>query len=534
MLYSLIDERDLMPNFFRALALTLLLPLLLTTAQAQPQSSAEAGADYRRRLQAYNAAWQAYDAEATAYWALVTDKRRLRLAKRGRGEAVSLEDYVLAQPPVYAGPVCPRDPSVKQEDQPADMPELPVVADFLRNAKEHFGFEPEQVNELDFKRAYVKVAAREGITRDQVVRIYGFETGGNGKFDAQAGLIFNKPGARAISTALGYNQLLTANTTSLLAGKGSRFVKVLQERAAALSGEERKKLERKIEALKRMVAFSRTVPEQWSEHVKLARTQAEALAATRTFAAGAVNASTDLVTLAGHGFAANQAVTYRGPRKLDFYAGVVDATAETIALGTAAQPHGLVDGDQVVYRIEDVVLERPTNQPAAALGGLSANGTYFVKAVDATTVKLATSAQNLANGVFVNLSVSSAAQLTKHSLQKAAERAITAPPTTSLWPLMYLVVECSEKSAPSASGCCQAGDRKVLSTTVRAPLRRAAAVIAAMSVMRSSGLLGVSIHTSCVGLAMAAASARSSANFTKSTCSSPRRRQASNRRYVPP
>ncbi|MBL8532478.1 MAG: hypothetical protein JNL33_01380, partial [Betaproteobacteria bacterium] len=159
--------------------------------------------------------------------------------------------------------------------------------------------------------------------------------------------------------------------------------------------------------------------------VKLARTQAEALATTKTFAAGAVNASTDLVTLAGHGFAANQAVTYRGPRKLDFYANGVDVTAETIALGTESQPHGLVDGDQVVYRIEDIVLERPTNQPAAALGGLSANGTYFVKAVDATTVKLATSAQNLANGVFVNLSVSSAAQLTKHSLQKAAERAIT-------------------------------------------------------------------------------------------------------------
>lgn len=243
--------------------------------EAKPavQPTPEAMAEYKKKLKECTEARAKHEAVAVPYWSRVGEKRQARIAKRRHGEQVTLDDYVLEQPPVYAGPVCPRDPSVKQEDQPADMPELPVVADFLRNAKEHFGFEPEQVNELDFKRAYVKVAAREGITRDQVVRIYGFETGGNGKFDAQAGLIFNKPGARAISTALGYNQLLTANTTSLLAGKGSRFVKVLQERAAALSGEERKKLERKIEALKRMVAFSRTVPEQWSEHVKLARTQ---------------------------------------------------------------------------------------------------------------------------------------------------------------------------------------------------------------------------------------------------------------------
>jgi hypothetical protein len=48
--------------------------------------------------------------------------------------------------------------------------------------------------------------------------------------------------------------------------------------------------------------------------------------------------------------------------------------------------------------------------------------------------------------------------------------ATTAPPTTSLWPLMYLVVECSTKSAPKSSiGRCSAGDRKVLSTSASAP-----------------------------------------------------------------
>lgn len=236
-------------------------------------SQDKAMADYQKKLKECTAARATHEAVAVPYWARVGDKRKLRVAKRRNGEPVVLSDYVLEQPPVYAGPPCPRDPSVKQEDQPEDKPELPVVADFLRSAKEHFGFEPDQANETDFKRAYAKVASSAGITREQAVRIYGFETGGNGKFDAQAGLIFNKPGARAISTALGYNQLLTANTTSLLAGKGSHFVKVLQMRAAELPGEQRKKLERKADILKRMVAFSRSVPEQWGEHVRLARTE---------------------------------------------------------------------------------------------------------------------------------------------------------------------------------------------------------------------------------------------------------------------
>jgi hypothetical protein len=241
-----------------------------SSAKPSPQ---QAIGDYQRKLKECTAARDKHEAVAGPYWSRVSDKRKSRFAKRRGGEAVALSDYVLDQPPVYSGPPCPRDPSVKQEDQPADKSELPVVADFLRSAKEHFGFVPEKASETDFKRAYAKVAAAAGITREQAVRIYGFETGGNGRFDAQAGLIFNKPGARAISTALGYNQLLTANTASLLATKGGHFVKILQERGAGLPSEERRKLERKAEVLKRMVSFSRSVPQQWGEHVRLARTE---------------------------------------------------------------------------------------------------------------------------------------------------------------------------------------------------------------------------------------------------------------------
>ncbi len=51
-----------------------------------------------------------------------------------------------------------------------------------------------------------------------------------------------------------------------------------------------------------------------------------------------------------------------------------------------------------------------------------------------------------------------------------------------------------------------------------------------MSVIRSKGLLGVSIHNNDEGLDSAASTAASSLKFTKSTMRSPRRRHASNRR----
>jgi hypothetical protein len=76
-----------------------------------------------------------------------------------------------------------------------------------------------------------------------------------------------------------------------------------------------------------------------------------------------------------------------------------------------------------------------------------------------------------------------------------ASLATTAPPTTSLWPFTYLVVECTTRSAPSASGFCSAGDRNVLSTANKAPARWLAREGRARSVSRSSGLLGVSAQT---------------------------------------
>ena len=74
------------------------------------------------------------------------------------------------------------------------------------------------------------------MTREQAVRVYSFETGGNGNHDMQSGLSASRPGSRAISTAIGYNQLLTTNSVELMAEQGHEFVKALAEKAATLSG----------------------------------------------------------------------------------------------------------------------------------------------------------------------------------------------------------------------------------------------------------------------------------------------------------
>ena len=246
--------------------------LLLATQVVHAQPPAMTTADYQARLAQYQAARSAYEAEATAYWDAIGEKRRARNAKRRDHLPISLDDYVLTQPPIYTGPPRPVDPSAPAPP-PAERPEIPVVGDFLKNAAEQFGFVPDRpASDLDFKRVYAKAALAGGLTREQIVGVYAFETGGNGTYDSQAGLVPYRPGARAISPAVGYNQLLSTNTVSLLAEDGNHYLQALRQKAKGLSGPAKMTMERKIEGLKRMIAYSRSVPNRWSDHDRLAKT----------------------------------------------------------------------------------------------------------------------------------------------------------------------------------------------------------------------------------------------------------------------
>jgi hypothetical protein len=247
-------------------------PPAVAGAMAQA-ASPQAIAEYRRKLKEYQEARAAFDQEAGAYWSSIAEKRRGRNAKRRDRQQIALDDYVLTQPPVYSGPKRPVNPSPEPEEKPRQRKAIPLVADLLKAAVDHFQFAPQRAaSEVEFKRAYARVASAAGLTREQAVRVYSFETGGNGNHDMQSGLSASRPGSRAISTAIGYNQLLTTNTVELLAEQGHEFVHALMQRAAQLSGAARQAMDRKIAVLKRMVAFARTVPDEWSQHEKLADT----------------------------------------------------------------------------------------------------------------------------------------------------------------------------------------------------------------------------------------------------------------------
>ena len=229
-------------------------------------------ARYRRDLAAYMQGQASYAAAAEAYWSAIAEKRHLRAAQRARHEPISLDDYVLTQPPVYTGPPKPRDPSKPHEAAPAPAIYVPVVPDFLAAAQREFKFVPRRPqSESEFKRVYAKVALAAGLSKEQIVRIYGFEAGGNGDYDVQAGLEYDKR-ARAITTALGYNQLLATNTVEIVAEKGAQFVRSLEARAAQLAEAEKQALQSKLAIVRRMIDVSKGVPDDWNEYQMLANT----------------------------------------------------------------------------------------------------------------------------------------------------------------------------------------------------------------------------------------------------------------------
>ncbi len=260
-----------------ALAGVLLVPLVTgiapfaATRPAQAESAApglkKRIALYRKKLAVYEKARAAFDKRAAPYWKSVSKTRSQRRRKFADKQTVTLADYVLEQPPLYRGPPEPENPEEKPETRP-----IPIVADFLQHAKEQFGFTPKApARETDYKRAYARSAAAAGLTKEACVKIYGFESGGNGTYDVQAGLEYDRR-ARAISTALGYNQLLTTNSVELVAEGGDIFIAALRKKAEGARAERRAELEAKIAILAKMIRFARSVPDDWNAHGRLAKT----------------------------------------------------------------------------------------------------------------------------------------------------------------------------------------------------------------------------------------------------------------------
>src|SRR6266702_65729 len=104
---------------FVALALLAVAPRAVAAEQAMSAATADAMAqaaspqaiaEYKRKLREYQEARAAFEQEASADWNSIADKRRGRNAKRRDRQSIALDDYVLTQPPVHAGPKRPVDP----------------------------------------------------------------------------------------------------------------------------------------------------------------------------------------------------------------------------------------------------------------------------------------------------------------------------------------------------------------------------------------------------------------------------------------
>ncbi len=233
-------------------------------------------------FQEWKAARREYEGQLDTYWEKVDEKRQARKPKRAAKLAFDSNDYVMSFPPNYKGPKLGSELAKKyekflddqQKSQPVPPKELPTVADYLDAAKRVYNFIPDRVSEKEFKRRYAEEALALGLTKEQVVRVYALETGGNGTYDMQSGIHPIKKTGRAISSAIGYAQLLDANSVDELAQHGNQFVERLAEklRNPNLTAERRAALKAKLAALKHMIVNVKRVPKNWEADQAYAKT----------------------------------------------------------------------------------------------------------------------------------------------------------------------------------------------------------------------------------------------------------------------
>jgi hypothetical protein len=236
-----------------------------------------------QQFQAWRTSRRVHEAQLDAYWLQVETKRAERRKKKAAKLDLVSADYVQTFPPRYEGPQLPPDLQRAWakfiEDEEAKNPqpppkEIPGLEDFLAAARRVYGFEPERVSERAFKERYAEEALALGLSKAQVVRIYALETGGQGTADMQSGVHPIRKTGKPISTALGYAQLLDANSVSELARHGRRFITRLEQMAQRpdTPRERAVQLRTKVAILTRMWSDARSVPDVWAQHQVFAKT----------------------------------------------------------------------------------------------------------------------------------------------------------------------------------------------------------------------------------------------------------------------
>ena len=252
------------------------IPQVARAEEIQPDLAARLTPAQQRAYVAHRTARNKFEREHSAYWNKVEAKRDVRRAKRIMRQAFEADDYVQVQPPKYQGPDLPPDVAriIAEMRPPSEEKQLASVTDFLAAAKAQFGFVPKRISEAEFKRSYAREALKVGLTKDQVVRVYALETGGMGTYDMQSGINPVTRQGRPISSALGYAQLLHANSVGGVVKHGDEFVRRLLALAAVPGTPANRVTELKAKAviLRKMIRAARTVPNEWYVHMRFANT----------------------------------------------------------------------------------------------------------------------------------------------------------------------------------------------------------------------------------------------------------------------
>lgn len=251
-------------------------------AEIRQAVMAQLDPEQQAAFQSYLSAQRKHSARVDAYWGKIEDLKRARSVKRKARQIFTLDDYVLEFPPEYKGPqlsariqkLLAAERQRRETPTVPDKSQIPSVSDFLDHARRHYSFVPERISEVEFKRRYAREALKHGLGKEQVVRVYALETGGRGTYDMQAGIHPIKRTGQPISTALGYAQLLSANSISELVKHGGAFASRLEAMASApgVSEARRKELRQKVKSVQAMRRVARSVENDWWAHMRLART----------------------------------------------------------------------------------------------------------------------------------------------------------------------------------------------------------------------------------------------------------------------
>ncbi len=264
-------------------ALGLQMPVAWAKAGDAREFAATLSGRERTQFEEYYAAKVFFQADLDAYWDKVTSTRSKRRKRIRSGLPARQSDYVSTFPPEYKGPSLSKSLSAQwakfqARDEPSrpakPKTELPGLSDYLAASRKYYSFEPERIAEREFKRRYAREALRLGLSKEQVVRVYGLETGGNGTADMQAGIHPISKKGRPISSALGYAQLLAANSVNEVVKHGNEFIERLQKlaRAPGIDDERRARLKTKIKALGAMTRNAKSIPNKWASHQRFAKT----------------------------------------------------------------------------------------------------------------------------------------------------------------------------------------------------------------------------------------------------------------------